>query len=604
MKLTKILSNLLPNQRLLTGLSTSALFLLHCGSGAPPLDSEASLSLSATPTSMKNNGDTVSLSVTAMVDGQPAFDGTEIWLKADKGYVPAKVVLFEGVGETFFRSDDRIGEVTVTAGRNPGGSDSSVLLTIEDSVIPLGESLVNCNPTNLTAGGGTVDIRVRVVDDKGASLAGEPVVISTDYGHLEQGNRVRYSDSNGWVVDRLLVQPAPVLPEAINLTVNIRNEVITGNTVTVTANQNPEPQIRVTNETVLVDEVVEFNGSTSKDPDDNSPLDPDRLLWNFGDGSPTTTGAVVRHRYTRPGTYTATLAMTDAHGATVTAEASVTVTPPIPNEPPIASFQSSPDSVDVGRLVTFNASASSDPDGELVAYRWDFGDGGEAEGLSSRRVYAGAGEYNVTLTVEDDMGATASVTNKVVVVGNKLPLAMLSVSSDVFRPGQSVAFDASESTDPDGRGLASFTFDFGDGSPRKTSSLPTITHTYETVGLYLARVDVEDVDGGLAYATASFQVSEAALPEPIFAFEPEIEIRPGTVIRFTARASQSIDSPIAGYRWHFGDGGIADGAEVTHAYGEPGEYSVKLTVTAENGVSDSSVKVVRIQEFSKTDGAL
>lgn len=604
MKLTEILSNLPPKHRLMTGLSTAALFLLHCGSGAPPLDAEATLSLHAAANSLKNNGDTVALTIRATVDGQPAFDGTEIWLNASLGQVPEKVVLVDGVASTFFRSDDRLGQVTVIAGRTPGASDDTVTLTVEDSVIPLGTPLISYSPTNLTVAGGVVDIRVRVIDDQGAPLPDEAVVISTDHGFLEQGNRVNKSDKDGWVVDYLRVQGAPVLPEAIHLTFSIRGELITGNTITVTANENPKPQIHVSNPTVLLNDVVVFNGASSRDPDDTSALDGESLRWNFGDGSETTTGVVVEHRYSRPGTYTATLAMTDAHGATVTAEAPVTVTPPVPNEPPTAAFAISPDTVDIGRLVTFNAAASADPDGELVAYHWDFGDGGSDEGLRSSRVYAGAGEYNVTLTVEDDMGARASVTNKVVVNGNKLPLAMLSVSSDVFRPGQAVAFDASESTDPDGRGLASFTYDFGDGSPRKTSSLPTTTHTYDEVGLYLARVDVRDVDGGVAYATAAFQVSEAALPEPSFAFEPEIEIRPGTVIRFTARGSQSVDSPIAGYRWFFGDGGIGDGAEVTHAYAEAGEYSVKLTVTAENGLSDSSVKVIRIQEFAKTDGAL
>lgn len=604
MKLTKLLSNILPKNRNLAGLSTSALFLLHCGSGAPPLDSQATLSLHAAANSLKNNGDTVALTVRATVDGQPAFDGTEIWLNANLGQVPEKVVLVDGVAATYFRSDDRLGQVTLSAGRSPGASDETVTLTIEDSVIPLGTPLISYSPTNLTVAGGVVDIRVRVIDDQGAPLPDETVVISTDYGYLEQGNRVGKSDKNGWVADRLRVQAAPVLPEAISLTFSIRGELITGNRITVTANENPNPQIRVSNETVLIDEVVVFNGSASNDPDDSAALNGDDLRWNFGDSSPTTTGLVVEHRYTRPGTYTATLAMTDAHGATVTAEAPVTVNPPVPNVPPTAAFAFSPTKVISGQLVTFNGEASSDSDGSVVAYHWDFGDGGTDEGPRSSRVYAGAGEYNVTLTVEDDQGATTSVTNKIFVVGNKLPVAVLVVNGEVFRPGESVAFDASESQDPDGLGLVSYNFDFGDGTPPIRATQPTITHRYDQVGAYVARVDVLDPDGGVGYATASFQISQAALPEPRFSFDPEFDVSPGVVVRFTARASESVDSPIASYRWFFGDGGMGDGAEVTHVFNEPGQYSVRLTVTAENGLSDSSVQVLRVYEFAKQDGAL
>jgi PKD repeat protein len=77
------------------------------------------------------------------------------------------------------------------------------------------------------------------------------------------------------------------------------------------------------------------------------------------------------------------------------------------NQPPIASFVVT--RVD-GPTRGFDASASSDPDGAIVAYRWEFGDGGTGTGETAMHGFEGAGCFDVTLTVEDDRGATATAT--------------------------------------------------------------------------------------------------------------------------------------------------------------------------------------------------
>jgi len=75
---------------------------------------------------------------------------------------------------------------------------------------------------------------------------------------------------------------------------------------------------------------------------------------------------------------------------------------------PIASFTFSPESSAVEEEVRFDATPSTDEDGEIVEYQWEFGDGGEAEGVAANHIYPEPGDFVVKLTVTDDGGRTAT----------------------------------------------------------------------------------------------------------------------------------------------------------------------------------------------------
>jgi PKD repeat protein len=87
------------------------------------------------------------------------------------------------------------------------------------------------------------------------------------------------------------------------------------------------------------------------------------------------------------------------------------------NQPPVASFTVSPTSGDAPLTVTFDAAASSDPDGSITSYDWAFGDGGASTGVTTSHVFAAAGTFTVTLTVRDDDGAAGAATRNVTVSG-------------------------------------------------------------------------------------------------------------------------------------------------------------------------------------------
>ncbi len=175
------------------------------------------------------------------------------------------------------------------------------------------------------------------------------------------------------------------------------------------ANQPPVAQFTFAPAEPLVNQWITFDATSAYDPDGRIVS----YAWSFGDGA-TATGSRVTKRYGAPGTYTVTLTVTDDRGAQGTASREVRVR--APNQPPVASFTFTPTNPNPGETVRFDASASHDPDGSIVSYAWDFGDGNSGSGVSVTHVYGAAGTYTVTLTVTDDLGATGT-TRRTIQVG-------------------------------------------------------------------------------------------------------------------------------------------------------------------------------------------
>ena len=102
-----------------------------------------------------------------------------------------------------------------------------------------------------------------------------------------------------------------------------------------------------------------------------------------------------------------------------------------PNTAPVASVVASPSSGLPNLVVSLDASASRDPDGQIASYAWNFGDGSPAgAGVTAVHTYRDAGQYTVTLTVRDNAGATSSATAVITV----RPLAAATRYSIKFLP--------------------------------------------------------------------------------------------------------------------------------------------------------------------------
>jgi PKD repeat protein len=169
------------------------------------------------------------------------------------------------------------------------------------------------------------------------------------------------------------------------------------------------------------------------------------------------------------------------------------------NLPPVAAF--TPECVEL--LCTFNASGSDDPDGTIVSYSWDYGDGTSADdaGVGPSHSYAAAGTYTVTLAVTDNEGAIGLVSGSVTVTsgsGNTAPTA--SFTSECTDLGCTFVASASD----DGA-IASYRWDFGDGTDPATGE--NVTHTYAAEGNYNVVLVVTDDLGASTSVTETVAVN-------------------------------------------------------------------------------------------------
>lgn len=211
-----------------------------------------------------------------------------------------------------------------------------------------------------------------------------------------------------------LPEGSTVVKAKVDPTNAIEEENETNNEATETisigsppSSNNPPQANAGANKTSKVGQSVSFNGSGSSDSDGSIIS----YAWDFGDGD-SSIGSVVSHTYSAAGAYTASLTVTDNDGATDTDTVLVTISesstpPPSTNKTPKA-VAGSDIKVKVGEQVHFDGSGSSDPDGTITSYAWDFGDSRDSNEKEPLHSYATPGVYKVTLVVTDNNGGTDS----------------------------------------------------------------------------------------------------------------------------------------------------------------------------------------------------
>jgi len=268
---------------------------------------------------------------------------------------------------------------------------------------------------------------------------------------------------------------------------------VEGFTVTILASLSPpvasfsfSPKAPTANHTIT------FDASGSYDPDGGNITN---YRWDFDDGTPVTDVNVstITHSYTHNGLYSVNLTVTDDEGNMTSVVTDVPV-----GTAPVAAFTFTPTTVAIDQPVTFNATGSSDVDGTIASYGWNFGDGNTTTVTNPIIIhsYSSNGLKAVKLTVTDNDGLYNSIV-KNVTVGTP-PIANFTYSPLEPKEDDVVTFDASSSHDPDGN-ITQYIWLFGDEigiTPKPTTTnQSTITHVYIAADNYTVSLTVVDSDG-------------------------------------------------------------------------------------------------------------
>jgi len=325
-------------------------------------------------------------------------------------------------------------------------------------------------------------------------------------------------------------------------------------------------------------------------------------LWDFGDGS-VANEPVVTHEFGSPGDYQISLLVEDDVGATGVATTMVSVA--AHNKPPSAAFQVACEETSC----SFDAGLSTDADGQVVQYAWNFGDGDTLQtGFAlAAHSFAGAGDYPVKLTVTDDDGDSATAQSVVTVkVTTPPPTVVTSSASSISDTGARLYGTAN----PNG---ASTTARFQWGTSAAYGSVSTGTDVgsgtaARSYGYILGALAcgttyhfraVAENSGGTAYGSGrSFTTSACSTPPnnpPVAEFTYGCE---ELACSFDASASADADGQVVQYAWDFGDGHTLQtpAAGASHTFTAEGTYKVTLEVVDNEGSNDAISQAVDVTE--------
>jgi PKD repeat protein len=269
-------------------------------------------------------------------------------------------------------------------------------------------------------------------------------------------------------------------------------------------------------------------------------------------------------------------------------------------EPPIANFTYSPPNPKPEEIVTFDASSSYDPEGgRIQKYLWDFDDDGFFEenttSSSITHTFSTSGYKNVSLKVIDVEDQESSITKQTIYIAIPVTLRIVSVQDE--GNGQRVTFSVDipyDAVEVDG-----ITFNFGDNSDILIfdHKPDEIYHLYDTGGTYTASVTVRFADGGESSDDQIVTISPGLKPPEVrFTYSPQSPTA-GQFIYFDVVVNDPDGGEIVSYIWDFGDNEIFTTTSVdlsSYSYSIPGNYIVTLTVTDDDGQTNTFSNVVNV----------
>ncbi|HOZ21535.1 MAG TPA: PKD domain-containing protein [bacterium] len=449
--------------------------------------------------------------------------------------------------------------LTVDDGSTAANAVASDTVTIRVNHAPIahaGKNIHSCDKTLLLDGGNSVD------------PDGDPLSYSWDFGDGSaplSGVRVLHDYARGGTYPVILT-----VDDGLGLKNSRHSSSITA--------RIDEPPVADAgpNETYCSGEVIIFNASGSKDPE-NGLL---KYEWDFGDGAHAE-GLNPTRIFKQDGTYLVTLTVTDDSGLPCNTSVATKAIRII--ESPVAI--AGPDQeVCTNTQVAFDGSASRDFDGVVNSYFWDFGDGTTGGGAAPGHTYKKAGIYRAVLTITGDLRGDCdnTDTDELIITVHDAPLAQIACP-EIAPVQQPVSFDGSASTNK-GQALSDYLWDFGDGAG---GSGVRVTHTYAKSGRYLVKLTVSTGGTGLCNISTTLKMITIN-DQPVAEAGPDQSAGINQIITLDAGASRDPDGVLTAFLWDFGAGQTRPGCVIRHAFAAPGRHPVVLTVTDNTSAANNS----------------
>jgi PKD repeat protein len=328
---------------------------------------------------------------------------------------------------------------------------------------------------------------------------------------------------------------------------------LTGSPIVAAFTSNAATQCLATNSFVFTNTSDNGNGET--------------YAWNFGDGTSSTSYSPT-HTYTQAGNYTVTLTVTKGANSSVAVKA-ITVA-----SQPVSSF-----GFTVNNNVVNFTSSSTITTGYITNFNWDFGNGSTSTLQSPIHTFAASNTYLVTLTATGIGGCTGASSQNVTVVVP--PSVSTNVSAFTVSAAQCLKNNGYQFTNGSvvtGTNI-SYSWNFNDGT---TSTLVSPTHTFTAAGSYNVILTVTSSAG-----TSVSNQNVVVYPQPVPSFTIANTGSAYTFINTSTIASGAIASAV----WTSSDGNGFTGNQYNQTFA-PGNYTVKLVATSDNGCSEEITQII------------
>jgi len=302
------------------------------------------------------------------------------------------------------------------------------------------------------------------------------------------------------------------------------------------------------------------------------------------------------------------------------------------NQPPFANTNPNYQAM-IDHEVHFKGDSSTDVDGNIVNYLWDFGNGETSTDINPVHVYNQLGQYSASLTVTDNMGVSSTTHTIVdITLYNPNDAVLCDGCSRVYL-AEEIGLSADKGSEPrtykfsipDAASLVVIEIIAGsNGDPdlhvsqNKAVSIESFTcrpwegpGALETCqfnegGIFNVMIDPFD-----AYSEVTFKAyydirddADHSMPNelPVAQAGSSYNAFTGNNFTLTSAGSMDEDGHIVSYLWDLGDGNNSDQENPEHSYDEAGQYNISLTVTDNEGATNTATATVVVNPAGDMDG--